>query len=120
MLKTVLFTMPWPEGSPIQGEEDRPRGRTVGAPPAKGRRGAVPGDAAPPLPAPCLEGDATPTKLPSGAILILLIAALPIWMVNWPGVTPGHSIGTWALKPSSVLPLTRKRALRVPGPAVPW
>ena len=40
------------------------------------------------------EAVRTPTNDPSGASLMVPNLAVPIWVVNWPAVTPGQVIGT--------------------------
>ena len=44
------------------------------------------------------------TKLPSGATRAREIVAVPICVVNWPGDTPGQSIGTNARNERTCLP----------------
>src|SRR4051794_3483040 len=65
------------------------------------------------------EAVRTPTNEPSGASLIVPNVAVPIWVVNWPAVMPGHVIGTFAEKLRRVRPLIVKVALAVPLPALP-
>ena len=55
------------------------------------------------------SGVPAPTKRPSGAIFTLRSFAVPIWVVNWPAVMPGQSIGTFASKSRSSRPFAAIR-----------